>query len=91
MSRPPGPPSDHRPGDDREAEEPAPIADVREEFARESARASRDRKAERAFLKNKIEIARSDRKLSESEKAEAVAALLRELDRLEEEDPDSRP
>ncbi|MEU3751725.1 hypothetical protein AB0H17_03005 [Streptomyces olivoreticuli] len=89
MSRPPGPPSDRRPGDP-EAEEPAPIADAREKFARESARVPRDRTSERAFLKNKIEIARSDRKLSESEKEEAVAALLRELDRLEEEDPDGR-
>ncbi|MFI1796842.1 hypothetical protein ACH427_05705 [Streptomyces sp. NPDC020379] len=89
MSQPPGPPRDRRP-DEPESEEPAPVADLREEFARETARAPRDREAERAFLQSKIETLRSDRTRSASEKEEAITALRRELALLEKEDPGSR-
>lgn len=90
MPQPPGPPRDRRP-DGPEPEEPAPVADMREEFADETARAARDREAERAFLQSKIETLRSHRTRSASGKEEAIAALRRELARLEKEDPGSRP
>ncbi|MFI1182276.1 hypothetical protein ACH4UT_22360 [Streptomyces sp. NPDC020799] len=90
MSQPPGPPRDRGPDEpEPEPEEPTPVADRREEFARETARAPRDRKAERAFLQKKIETLRADRTLPASEKEKTIAALLQELARLPEENPGS--
>lgn len=77
MSEPPvppkGPPVGPRPDGS------APIADMREKFARESGRTPRDPEAERAFLQNKIDMIRTHPAMSPAEKEEAVAPLLREL------------
>ncbi|MFK4225305.1 hypothetical protein [Streptomyces sp. NPDC019890] len=83
MSEPPVPPNDRPAAPD--SDESAPIADMREKFARESDRVARDPEAERAFLQNKIEIIRSHPTLSAAEKEEAVAPLLQQLRQLDDE------
>jgi len=52
---------------------------VREEFARISAGVGRDPEAERAFVEGKIEMIRSDPRLSEAEKLAAIAELEEKL------------
>ena len=56
-----------------------PPKDMREEFARISARSGRDPEAERAFVENKIEMIRSHPTLSEAEKTAAIAELEKKL------------
>jgi hypothetical protein len=76
---PPVPPNDPSP----ESGEPidprtgkrVPTRDMREEFARISARSGRDPEAERAFVENKIEMIRTHPTLSEAEKTAAIAEL----------------
>ena len=53
--------------------------DMREEFARISARVGRDPEAERAFVENKIEMIRSHPTLSDAEKTAAAAELEEKL------------
>ena len=55
--------------------------DMREEFARISARSGRDPEAERAFIENKFEMIRSHPTLSEEEKTAAIAELEEKLKR----------
>jgi hypothetical protein len=59
--------------------EPLPTADMREEFARRSRDAPSDPDAERAFAESKIDMIRTHPRLSETEKAAAVAELLEKL------------
>lgn len=54
---------------------PAPMKDMRAEFARISRHTGRDPAAERAFILSKIEMIRSHPTLSKAEKASAVAEL----------------
>ena len=57
----------------------SPTRDMREEFARISARSGRDPEAERAFVENKIEMIRTHPTLSEAEKTAAIAELEEKL------------
>jgi len=52
---------------------------MREEFARMSADAPLEPDAERAFIESKLEMIASDPRLSEEEKAAAVAELRTKL------------
>ena len=52
-----------------------PMKDMREEFARISARSGRDPEAERAFVESKLEMIRSHPTLSEAEKTATIAEL----------------
>jgi hypothetical protein len=58
-----------------------PTRDMREKFARISARSGRDPEAERAFVENKIEMIRTHPTLSEAEKTAAIAELEERLKR----------
>jgi len=49
--------------------------DMQAEFVRLSKEAARDPEAERAFIQSKIEAIESDTRLSEDEKAKAIAEL----------------
>ena len=60
---------------DRRTGKRVPTQDMREEFARISARSGRDPEAERAFVENKIELIRTHPTLSEAEKTAAIAEL----------------
>ena len=59
---------------------PAPTADVRAEFDRLSRQAPRDSKADRAFVESKIELIRTDPRLSEDEKRRAIEDLRKRLE-----------
>lgn len=59
--------------------------DKRKEFAKLSQRKPSDLEAERAFLKSKIELARSDPSLSDDEKTRFIDELQRRLDCLVQE------
>jgi hypothetical protein len=59
--------------------EPLDFADMREEFERLSRQTPRDPEAERAFIENKIEMIRTDRRMSPEEKDRAIAELRRGL------------
>jgi hypothetical protein len=72
------PPSDPKTG------KPLQWEDKRAEFERISRQTPRDPKAERAFLENKIELVRTDPRLSEEEKARAIAELKVRLSATEE-------
>ena len=72
---PPVPPKDRS----QESDKGVPPRDVREEFARISAGVERDPEAERAFVEGKIEMIRSDPRLSEAEKLAAIAELEEKL------------
>jgi hypothetical protein len=54
---------------------PAPTADVRAEFERLSRQTPRDSEADRAFVESKIELIRTDPRLSEDEKKRAIEEL----------------
>ena len=56
------------------------IADRRAEFARRSRESGRDPEAERAFVQGKLDMVRSDPKLTEEEKQRALDELRRKLD-----------
>ena len=56
---------------------PIVVADRRAEFERRSRRTPRDPEAERAFLEGKIDLIRSDPRLSEGEKEREIAKLRR--------------
>jgi hypothetical protein len=64
-------------------------ADRREPFARETRRTRDDREAERAFLTSKIELVRSDPRLTDEEKERAVVALQSRIDDLAEDGAES--
>ena len=69
--RPPAPPR----GEKRE--ETRPIADKRAEFARKGPQTADERERARQFIAGKIDMVRSDRSMSEAEKAAAIADLER--------------
>lgn len=54
---------------------PGKVVDVRAEFERLSRQTPRDHRAERAFIKSKIEMIRSDRHLTAKQKEDAIAKL----------------
>ncbi len=53
----------------------APIEDKREQFARKAPQTPEDDARARAFIDGKIEMIRSDPKMTEAEKAKAIADL----------------
>jgi hypothetical protein len=53
----------------------APIADVRDKFARKTPQTDEDRAQTRAFIDGKIEMIRRDPRMSPAEKAAAIADL----------------
>ncbi|MET3130404.1 hypothetical protein AAKU55_000657 [Oxalobacteraceae bacterium GrIS 1.11] len=67
VTTPPQPPTDHT--------AQAPIADVREQFARQTPQTPEERARARAFIDGKIEMVRGDPCLSEAQKAAAIAEL----------------
>ena len=71
---PPPPPRIERPA----ASAPqgrAPIADVREQFARKTPQTAQDEAQARAFIDGKIDMIRRDPQMSEAEKAAAIEDL----------------
>ncbi len=58
---------------------PVLVADMRAEFERLSRQVPRDPSAEKAFIESKIEMIRTDPKLTEAEKKRAIAELRRGL------------
>jgi len=64
---------------DPKSGERVPTKDMREQFARISAGARRDPRAERAFIDSKIAMIRSHPGLSEEEKAAAITELQQRL------------
>ena len=54
---------------------PLKVVDRRAEFERLSRLAPRDREAERAFIEGKLDMIRNDPRLSDEEKARAIARL----------------
>ena len=58
---------------------PAPTADVRAEFERLSRQTPRDSKADRAFVESKIELIRTDPRLSQDEKKRVIEELRKRL------------
>jgi hypothetical protein len=58
---------------------PAPTADVRAEFERLSRQTPRDPEGERAFVESKIELIRTDPRLTEPEKKQAIEELRQRL------------
>ena len=57
----------------------APAGDMRAQFEALSRQTPRDLPAERAFLDHKIELIRSDPRLSEAQKEQAIAELRQRL------------
>ena len=53
----------------------APVADVREQFARRTPQTAEEKARSRAFIDGKIEMVRGDPKLSAAQKAAAIAEL----------------
>ena len=53
----------------------APIADMRDAFARKTPQTDQDRAAARAFIDGKIEMIRRDPHMTEAQKAAAIADL----------------
>ena len=53
----------------------APIADVRKEFARKASQTPEDEARTRAFIDGKIDMIRRDPRMTEAEKAAAIAEL----------------
>jgi hypothetical protein len=80
---PPVPPNDPSPESgeliDPKTGKRVATRDMREEFARISARSGRDAEAERAFVQSKIEMIRTHPTLSEAEKTAAIAELEEKL------------
>lgn len=62
---------------DPESGLPVPMADMRAEFERLSHQVPRDPEAECAFIESKIEMIRTDPKLSEADKKRAIEELQR--------------
>ncbi len=58
-----------------EANTSAPLADVRAQFARRTPQTAEEKARSRAFIDGKIEMVRGDPKLSEAQKAAAIAEL----------------
>jgi hypothetical protein len=58
----------------------APIGDVRAEFERLTRSATRDREAERAFIRKRIQLISDAPGLTDEERAAAIAELQRLLD-----------
>jgi len=56
------------------------MADERAEFERLSRQTPRDPEAERAFVESKVELIRSDPRLSEDEKKRAIEELRKRLE-----------
>jgi hypothetical protein len=71
---PPLPPRIERSADAAPGEQ-APIADMREQFARKTPQTAEDRERARAFIDGKIEMLRRDPHLSDAEKAAAISEL----------------
>lgn len=57
----------------------APIADMRDAFARKTPETEEDRTAARAFIEAKIGLIRGDPRMTDAEKAEAIADIKRRL------------
>jgi len=73
--RPPAPPRGAKREETRVKQ--APIADKRAEFARKGPQTAEERARARQFIAGKIDMVRSDRSMSEAEKATAIADLER--------------
>jgi hypothetical protein len=69
---PPPPPRIEHPTPQRSD---APIVDMREQFERRTPQTAEDRARARSFIEGKIEMIRRDPRLSEEEKAAAIAEL----------------
>jgi hypothetical protein len=65
---------------DPETGQPVPVGDKRTEFERLSRQTPRDPAAERAFIESKIEMVRSDPRLSDAEKQQVIEELRRRLE-----------
>ena len=59
----------------------APIADMREQFARKTPQSPEDEARTRAFIQGKIDMIRGDPKMTDAEKAAAIADLEAKLGR----------
>lgn len=71
VDTPPTPPAVEQP--DKRSK--APIADMRDKFARKTPQTDEDRAQARAFIEGKIEMIRRDPRMSPAEKAAAIADL----------------
>jgi hypothetical protein len=72
IKRTPDPPA---PGEQPDLPAGAPIADVRDSFARKTPQSDEDRAQAQSFIDGKIEMIRSDTNMTEAEKASAIADL----------------
>ena len=68
---PPPPPKVEQPGKAPRA----PIADMRDAFARKTPETNEEREAAKAFIEGKIEMVRRDPHMSDAQKAAAIADL----------------
>ena len=71
---PPPPPHIERPAAGAPRSE-APIADMREQFARKTPQTPEDEAAARAFIDGKIDMIRRDPQMTEAQKAAAIEDL----------------
>jgi hypothetical protein len=71
---PPPPPRIEQPSRTAQHEE-APIVDMREQFERKTPPTAEDRARARFFIEGKIELIRRDPRLTDDEKAAAIAEL----------------
>ena len=75
VEAPPPPPSGMEQTVTQQPRTDAPIADMREQFARRTPQTAEDRARARAFIDGKIEMLRGDPNLTDAEKAAAIAEL----------------
>jgi hypothetical protein len=71
---PPPPPRAEQPTRTAQSKE-APIVDMRQQFERKTPPTAEDRARARAFIEGKIKMIRSDPRMSDAEKAAAIAEL----------------
>jgi hypothetical protein len=71
---PPPPPGIEQPAPSTRSTD-APIMDVREQFARKTPQTPEDEARTREFIAGKIEMIRTDRTMSDADKAAAIAQL----------------
>lgn len=74
-SRPPPPPPPADDSADKRRRKDAPIADLREQFARRTPQTPDDEARTRAFIEGKIDMIRGDATMTAAEKAAAIADL----------------
>ena len=73
IDTPPPPPQIEQPAESARGQ--APIADMREEFARKTLQTPQDEAQARAFIDGKIDMIRRDPRMTEAEKAAAIQDL----------------